>query len=38
MVKIIYLIFLKCQSWIEEALKEFGVGAKTRLGYGIFEQ
>lgn len=22
---------------IEEALKEFGVGAKTRLGYGIFE-
>jgi CRISPR-associated protein Cmr6 len=23
--------------WIEEALKEFGVGAKTRLGYGIFE-
>lgn len=24
--------------WIEEALTEFGVGAKTRLGYGIFEQ
>jgi CRISPR-associated protein Cmr6 len=23
--------------WIEKALTEFGVGAKTRLGYGIFE-
>ena len=22
--------------WVEKALKEFGVGAKTRLGYGIF--
>jgi len=25
------------KDWIEEALTEFGVGAKTRLGYGIFE-
>jgi len=25
------------KEWIEEALTEFGVGAKTRLGYGIFE-
>ncbi|MEO0200375.1 MAG: type III-B CRISPR module RAMP protein Cmr6 [candidate division WOR-3 bacterium] len=25
------------KGWIESALKEFGVGAKTRLGYGIFE-
>lgn len=25
------------QGWIDCALKEFGVGAKTRLGYGIFE-
>jgi len=23
--------------WLEDSLKEFGVGAKTRLGYGIFE-
>jgi len=27
----------KVKNWIELALKEFGVGAKTRLGYGIFE-
>ena len=26
------------KKWIEDALTEFGVGAKTRLGYGIFEQ
>jgi len=26
------------KEWIEEALTEFGVGAKTRLGYGIFEK
>ena len=26
------------KEWIEEALTEFGVGAKTRLGYGIFEE
>jgi len=25
------------KEWIEEALTEFGAGAKTRLGYGIFE-
>jgi len=25
------------EKWIKIALKEFGVGAKTRLGYGIFE-
>jgi len=25
------------KNWIEAALKEYGVGAKTRLGYGIFE-
>jgi len=25
------------KNWIEDALKEYGVGAKTRLGYGIFE-
>ena len=25
------------KSWLEAALKEYGVGAKTRLGYGIFE-
>ncbi|MFZ8801648.1 MAG: type III-B CRISPR module RAMP protein Cmr6, partial [Candidatus Calescibacterium sp.] len=23
--------------WVEKALEEFGVGAKTRLGYGIFD-
>ncbi|MEO0232301.1 MAG: type III-B CRISPR module RAMP protein Cmr6, partial [candidate division WOR-3 bacterium] len=27
----------KIKELIEEALKEFGIGAKTRLGYGIFE-
>jgi CRISPR-associated protein Cmr6 len=26
------------KDWLEKALKEFGVGAKTRLGYGIFEE
>ena len=26
------------KNWLEKALKEFGVGAKTRLGYGIFEE
>jgi len=26
------------KKWIEKALTESGVGAKTRLGYGIFEQ
>jgi CRISPR-associated protein Cmr6 len=26
------------KDWLEIALKEFGVGAKTRLGYGIFEE
>jgi CRISPR-associated protein Cmr6 len=25
------------KNWLESALREFGVGAKTRLGYGIFE-
>jgi CRISPR-associated protein Cmr6 len=25
------------KDWIKDALKKFGVGAKTRLGYGIFE-
>jgi CRISPR-associated protein Cmr6 len=25
------------KKWVSEALKEFGVGSKTRLGYGIFE-
>jgi len=25
------------RDWIKEALTEFGVGAKTRLGYGMFE-
>jgi CRISPR-associated protein Cmr6 len=25
------------KKWVGEALKEFGVGSKTRLGYGIFE-
>ena len=25
------------EKWLNKALKEFGVGAKTRLGYGIFE-
>jgi CRISPR-associated protein Cmr6 len=25
------------RGWVEKALKEFGVGAKTRLGYGIFD-
>jgi CRISPR-associated protein Cmr6 len=25
------------KDWIEDALIKFGVGAKTRLGYGIFE-
>jgi CRISPR-associated protein Cmr6 len=26
------------KNWLKIALKEFGVGAKTRLGYGIFEE
>jgi CRISPR-associated protein Cmr6 len=26
------------KDWLEKALKEFGVGARTRLGYGIFEE
>jgi len=26
------------KDWLEKALKEFGVGAKARLGYGIFEE
>jgi CRISPR-associated protein Cmr6 len=25
------------KKWVGEALKEFGVGSKTRLGYGVFE-
>jgi len=25
------------EKWVSEALKEFGVGSKTRLGYGVFE-
>ena len=25
------------RGWVKKALKEFGVGAKTRLGYGIFD-
>jgi CRISPR-associated protein Cmr6 len=28
----------KVKRWLELALKEFGVGAKTRLGYGIFQE
>jgi len=27
----------KAYSWLKEALQEFGVGAKTSLGYGIFQ-
>lgn len=27
----------KAKEWLKEALKEFGIGAKTSLGYGIFE-
>jgi len=26
----------KAESWLKEALKEYGIGAKTALGYGIF--
>jgi len=28
----------KAESWLKEALKEYGIGAKTSLGYGIFEE
>ena len=26
------------KNWLKDALTEFGIGAKTRLGYGIFDQ
>jgi len=28
----------KAKEWLKEALKEFGIGAKTSLGYGILEE
>ena len=33
----LFILSQDVKDWIKEALTEFGVGAKTRLGYGIFE-